>query len=274
MDGWLTWCQFWRKSTSRSLSTFCYGPWDGWKSSAAEFLRDHPRVEVRALTHADVEQKADMEILEVSGYHDAEGRFIAIEPPIRVPTADIPKQEDGSFDVASTTGSGLSHRLLSWWCTTYPMTFTRQWRLCGPKQPATSGTCGLPLRRATLSWSSGPGGNSATKRPWGWRWPGPPPPVQVGDALPVGFDPRPQLGGAWHHSRPVGGSDGFKDTMMAGASRLSGTRLGALASALRWLRFALPGLLTRGSHHHSSLLSSSGRSQQEARLQPLACTLA
>ena len=42
--------------------------------------------------------RATEEVLEVSGYHDEAGRFVTLDPPVRMATAAIPRQSDGSFD--------------------------------------------------------------------------------------------------------------------------------------------------------------------------------
>eukprot|EP00435_Cladocopium_sp_Y103_P065073 s583_g26.t2 len=138
--------------------------WKGWKSAAAEFLRAHPRVEVRDLSrlervlipsareawqsctlgaqrcdlcgqwtscwcegcdrpatavctecdrdHAlccrcvsqgrvfsEVARSSSAEYIEVSGFHDEAGRFVPVGPAVRVPTASLSRQADGSFNI-------------------------------------------------------------------------------------------------------------------------------------------------------------------------------
>ena len=179
MDGWLTWCQFWRKSTSRSLSTFVMAHGTAGSLRLPSSCVTTPVWKSVHLPTQTWSRRPTWRSWRCPAITMRRAGSSPSSRPSGCPRPTSPSRRTDPSTLASswsssTTGSGLSHRLLSWWCTTYPMTFTRQWCLCGPKQPATSGTCGLPLRRATLSWSSGPGGNSATKRPWGWRWPGPP----------------------------------------------------------------------------------------------------
>ena len=52
----------------------------------------------RGLLFKEVERQSDRDVVEVSGYHDEEGNFVAISPPLRVAASDIPRQSDGSFD--------------------------------------------------------------------------------------------------------------------------------------------------------------------------------
>ena len=52
----------------------------------------------KGLLFNEVARKGDEEVLEVSGYHDEEGRFVTLDPPVRMATASIPRQSDGSFN--------------------------------------------------------------------------------------------------------------------------------------------------------------------------------
>jgi hypothetical protein len=52
----------------------------------------------KGLLFNEVARKGDEEVLEISGFHDEEGRFVTLDPPVRMATASIPRQSDGSFN--------------------------------------------------------------------------------------------------------------------------------------------------------------------------------
>ena len=52
----------------------------------------------RGLVYTEVARQAEDDVLEISGYHDEEGRFVTLDPPVRMATTSIPRQSDGSFN--------------------------------------------------------------------------------------------------------------------------------------------------------------------------------
>ena len=53
----------------------------------------------KGLIYKEVQQQGDEGFLEISGYQDEENGFVTFDPPIRMPTSDVPQRSDGSYDI-------------------------------------------------------------------------------------------------------------------------------------------------------------------------------
>eukprot|EP00435_Cladocopium_sp_Y103_P033090 s1614_g8.t1 len=183
--------------------------------------RDHllcHRCVERGRTWSDVARaEPSTEYIEVSGFHNETGQFIPVDPPVRIPTAQLAHQRDGSFDIEQlmqfVSQGGEAMRLAVAWTNARRASVQRGeprfwWLLCPPTPHAKEDA----VRLQKLD--------------------------QLFQLVLTHILDLKELGVTLEQLQDPMELQRFKDAMMGGASRLSVQRLGALTAAFRrWLRY-------------------------------------
>eukprot|EP00435_Cladocopium_sp_Y103_P000858 s5581_g1.t1 len=255
----------------------------------------------RGLVYSEVERPAeDAAYLEVSGYHNEEGSFVSIDPPVKIPARDIPQHADGTYNIEQlmeclATGATASVDDFRYLWSSSQACFEELEHRVGRKlehqEAMKVAVAWTNARRESVRHAEALGRSVAQERNSSVGVPtrsAPPTPAAsklpepaaklrrlVSSGVPaaaapllieaVTHDPHAkedayklskldtlfqlvvehvvdlaELGVTTAQLADPGERQKFKETLMAGASRLSGQRIGALCSALRrWLRFCV-----------------------------------